>query len=222
MRYEKIKIGAVIRKAALKEKKPLLTEAQIEKLKTAGEIGLALIAVAGIISLSLVAPNVFTAIDKLFLRKHRRKLTKKERQIKVAQSFYYMKRKGLVRFKRIKGDFLISLTALGKKKYKKIDFETMIIRRPKKWDGKWWQVAADIPTKKYRNGADLLRQKLKDLGFFLLQRTLWYHPFDPREEVEFIVNHYGIERFVTLMEVSRLDKDDEAKLKDFFRKEISL
>ena len=77
--------------------------------------------------------------------------------------------------------------------------------------------AADIPTKNYRRGADMLRRKLKELGFFSLQRTLWFYPFDPRKELEYVVNSFGIANFVTLMEVSRLDRDDEEIMKKFFR-----
>lgn len=55
------------------------------------------------------------------------------------------------------------------------------------------------------------------MGFFPLQRTLWFYPYDPRSEVEFIITYYGIERFVTVMEIYRLDKDDESKMLSHFK-----
>lgn len=220
MEYQKI--GSVIRSStpSERERRPRLTPQQIEKLKTLSNIALAVIAGVGIIALSAIAPNIFVAVDKIFSEKYpNRKFSKREKDIKVSQTFYYMKRSGFIRMKPIGSDFKIFLTKLGKKRLGKLNFENMVIKRPSSWDGKWWQVAADIPTKRYRRGADLLREKLKELGFYPLQRTLWFYPYDPREEIEFIVKHYGIERFVTVMEVSRLDKEDEAKMKQFFKEE---
>lgn len=218
MHYEKI--GTVIRKSTPLEKQPRFTEKQVEKFKTVSTVVLGIVGVAGAIALSAVAPNIFVAIDKLFLQKRpHRKFSKKEKDLKVAQTFYYMKRSGQIKMKLKGNDFVIALTKLGKRRLKKLQFETLRILPQKSWDGKWWQAAADIPTKKYKRGADLLRQKLKDMKFYPLQRTLWFYPYDPREEVEYIANYYNIGRFVTVMEVSRLDKQDEKPMTAFFRKE---
>jgi hypothetical protein len=55
------------------------------------------------------------------------------------------------------------------------------------------------------------------MGFYPLQRTLWLYPFDPREEIRFVVEHFGISQFVTVLEISRMDKEDESRMKDFFK-----
>lgn len=217
--YEKI--GAIIRKSLPLEKKPRFTEEQIERFKSASAVALALIGVAGVVLLSAVAPNIFIAIDKLFLKKRypHHKFSKREKDRKLADIFYYMKRSGQIKMKLTGKDILVSLSKRGWRRLEKLNFEAIQIPRPKIWDGNWWQVAADIPTKKYKRGADLLRQKLKDMKFYPLQRTLWFHPFDPRKEIEYIANYYNIGQFVTVMEINRLDKQDEDLLKDFFQKE---
>lgn len=214
------KIGAIIRKSTPKDKTPRFTPEQIEKFKTISVVVLTLVGVAGFVFLSAVAPNAIGALGKIFTKRYgHRKLSKKERDLKLTQTFYYMKRKGLVRFKADRQDFKIFLTKLGKKHFKKIQFENLHMEKQNKWNGKWWQVAADIPTKKYKRGADLLREKLRNMQFYPLQRTLWFYPYDPREEIEFIATHFGIANFVTVMEISRLDKDDESLMKSYFRKE---
>ena len=124
--------------------------------------------------------------------------------------------------KQTPNDFFISLTKLGKKRLQKMNYVNLTIEKHLSWDGKWWQIAADIPTKKYKWAADLFREKLIKMKFFPLQRTLWLYPFDPRKEIEFIIQHFGIERFVTLMEICRLDKDDERRMKRFFENEAIL
>lgn len=214
--YERI--GAIIRNASPQDSKPVLSREQIEKLKNVGQVVLATIAMAGIATIAVTMPNALGALT-LFNKKRspNREFTKKERDRQIAKTYYYLKQSGYIRMRRTKGDFKLLLTRLGRKLLRKLNFKTLIIKRDKQWDGKWWQVAADIPTKKHKAGADMMRQKLKDLGLFSLQRTLWFYPFDPRDEIEFITNHYGIGRFVTVMEVSRLDKDDERRMRIFFR-----
>ncbi|MDP3741490.1 MAG: hypothetical protein Q8R08_04180 [bacterium] len=202
------------------DERPILSEEQLEKLKNVTDIALAVIGTASLISIALVAPNMLMAIDKIFLRRGRgRKFTRKERATKMARTFYYMKQRGLIRMKMTKKDVRVFLTSLGRKRLKKVDFGTVMVKKPGKWDGKWWGIAADIPTEDYKWAADLFRKKIKEMKFFSLQRTLWFYPDDPRNEIEFIAKYFGIGQFVTVMEVSRLDKSDEKAMIRFFKKE---
>lgn len=208
------KIASLIQISTPKQKKPVFTPEQIAKLKTVSEMILSVIAVAGIVSLAVVAPNIFSALGNFSGQGKKYSKVQKDRQI--AKSFYYLKRTGLIRIKPTASEILLSVTKLGRKRAEKINIDYIQIKKNKRWDGKWWQVAADIPTKSYRACADALRSKLKQLNFYPLQRTLWFYPFDPRIEIEFLANHFRIGNFVTVMEINRLDKQDESKLKDFF------
>lgn len=195
-----------------------LSPAQITVLKRGSEIALALIAAAGIIAVSVVAPNLFSALNSLFFKKYKhRNLSHKEKVRKLNETFYYLKRSGLVRFKRSGGDWLMSLTRLGKERLPKLDISAVRVQRQKNWNNRWWLVAADVPTKTYRQGADSLRRKLKEMGFYSLQRTLWLYPYDPRKEIEFVSQTFGIANFVTVMEVAGVDIEDESKLKKYFK-----
>jgi len=218
MRYEKqIKIRALINSALPKEKKPKLTPEQIEKLKNAAEITLAILGGLGIVALTLVAPNVIYAVGKILETEIGRKPTRKDIQNRVARTFYYLKQHDLIKLKPTAGDLKIYLTKFGRSKLRDIGFENLTIDKPRRWNKKWWQVAADIPTKEHKNDADEFRDKLKDMGFYPLQRTLWFYPFDPRKELESVLRRYDIGRFVTVMEVNRLDKSDEKIMKKYFR-----
>lgn len=211
-------LGTLV-KRAIPIKQPLikLSQVQMETLRTTAEVALAIIVAAGAITIAVAAPNLSQAIDKLFSRHKKRKLPAPEKQKKTIQAFYYLKRSGLIKFKPRGKDLIVYMTDLGKIKYKKIQDDIRSIPKPKTWNGKWWLAAADIPTKQYRQGADLLRNKLKELKFYPLQRTLWIYPHDPKVELQFLINRYGISQFVTLMEISRLDQDDEQKIREFFK-----
>lgn len=217
MKYSKL--NSIIRDSAPSDKSPRLTEEQIEKLKTAGSVALAIVGAAGAVALSVVAPNMFMALDKIFGKKSNRRVGKKEKAERIARTFYYLKRHNYIILKPAGRDLKIFLTKLGKNRLKYLNFETLTITHPKKWNGKWWQIAADIPTKKYKWAADAFRQKLLEMKFYPLQRTLWFFPFDPRNELEFIINRFHIGSFVTVMEVSRLDFADEEIMLEFFKRE---
>jgi len=213
------KIRNVIRRSLPDDAKPLLTPEQMEKLKTAGAVTLAVIAAAGILTLSAVAPNAFVAIEKLFFKKGRRGLSRKEKEQKVTHAFYYLKKHGLILMRPTKNDIRIFLTGEGRRRLKRFNIENPVVPKPAKWNKKWWLVAADIPTKDYKLAADSFRDKLKQMRFRALQRTLWVYPHDPRREIESLSNYYRIGHFVTVMEVSRLDLDDEVVVKSFFKQE---
>ena len=196
-----------------------LSQEQIQSFKTASQVALAVVAAAGIIAVAAVAPNVFQAFNMFLPKREKyRKLSHKEKIRKVAETFYYLKRSGLVSFKKSGRDWLLSLTDLGKRRLPKLEVDAVRVPKQKKWDGKWWLVAADIPTKDYRFGADLLRAKLKQMGFYSLQRTLWLYPFDPRKEVEFVANTFSVGRFVTVMKVEQMDRQDEYVLRRYFKR----
>ncbi len=215
MKYQKI--AGLIREANPRKGKFEISSNQLESLRTAADMALAIIAVAGIITVSAVVPNLLAALGKLFTQKNPgRRYLRREKEQKAARAFYYLRKKNYIAFKKDGPDFKVFLTALGRKKSDSLAFKILQPSKSPKWDGRWWQVAADIPTKEYRWAADLFRNKLKDMKFYPLQRTLWFYPFDPRAEIEFIVGHYGISRFVTVMEIIGLDREDEQKMKEHF------
>ncbi len=205
-------------KAATANQRPLieLTAGQKEALKSVAGAALAVIATAGVVMVAAVAPNVFQAIYKINRFNRGKRYSFKEKQLKTAQAFYYLKRRGLIELTNTPNGLWAKLTNKGRYKMEQLHFDTLRIKPTKQWDGKWWIVAADIPTKDYRWAADLFRKKIKQMGFYSLQRTLWFYPYCPVGEIQFVVQRFKIANFVTVMEVSRMEKEDEVKLKKFF------
>ena len=197
--------------------KPIFSETEIKAFKSLALLALAMVALACTATLAVVAPNLIGAIGKMATSRFKgSNLIKKEKSKKSVEVFYYLKKSGLIKVKKTPTEIWLSLTGKGKQRLKNLKFDILRIKPQAKWDKKWWLVAADIPTKNYKTAADLFRKKLKEMGFWSLQRTLWLYPFDPRDEVQFIAKHYGIQNFITAMEVSRLDSEDEKALKNHF------
>jgi len=102
------------------------------------------------------------------------------------------------------------LTSKGKKKLQNIFIDEVIMKVPKKWDGKWRLVMYDLPVrfKKVRNA---FRWKLKDLGFFQFQKSAWIYPYPCKEEILFVADFYGVRKYIEILEVCEILDDKKIK-----------
>ena len=137
----------------------------------------------------------------------------------VRQSLYDVKNKGYVREKIIKSteDGMIikfELTKKGKELLRGYEFYNLKTEHPKKWDGKWRFIIFDIPEKS-RYARDIFRDKLKNLGFFMLQQSVWVYPYECKKEIDFILEFLGLRSYVLYFEVE-IERD--AWLRKYFRK----
>ncbi len=103
------------------------------------------------------------------------------------------------------GSFTLFLTKKGKMKALTYHFATMKISKGK-WDGRWRIVVFDIPEK-IRNGRDALRAKLFSLGFHEFQKSVFVFPYECKDEVEFVVEFFGLRSFVRYGVLSEIDND---------------
>ena len=108
------------------------------------------------------------------------------------------------------------LTDKGKLRALTYNFGEIIIEK-EKWDGKWRFVIFDIPEKLI-SGRDALRQKIKKLGFYELQKSVFIFPYKCADELEFIIEFYGIKKYVRYGTMDSIDND--LYLKKFFGLEV--
>ncbi|MEK7161631.1 MAG: hypothetical protein AAB729_02985 [Patescibacteria group bacterium] len=201
----------------LPEKAFLLNKDQVEHLKNAGQIVLALVAVAGVVAVATIAPNALRLFKSIpALRKSLRKSNRPAERI--ARAFYYLKRRNYVRLLLKDGAIVVEVTQAGKKRLLEMNLENLNIPISQQWDGKWWFVLADIPTKDHRNQADSLRRKIRSLGLYPLQRTVWVYPFNPIDQIAFVCGHLQIDRFVTVLRADKIEDCDEKVLKEHFKR----
>ncbi len=113
-----------------------------------------------------------------------------------------------------KGKLRLRLSQTGVKRAQKISLDELAIPRPRRWDGRWRLVIFDVPEE-HRQARNKLTQKLKDLGFYQLQKSAWVYPFPCLIEIEYLKRTYGIATFVSLAEISKIDQ--QSKLIRHFR-----
>ncbi len=109
------------------------------------------------------------------------------------------------------GTYKIALTEKGKQKIIIFNADNLTIKKPNSWDGKWRMVIFDIPESK-KKARNTLRQKLTDLGFYNLQKSIFVYPFNCLDEIEFLIELFKIRPYVRYVEISKITNDSELLL----------
>jgi len=96
-----------------------------------------------------------------------------------------------------------------------LQIDSLEIKKPKKWDGKWRIVVFDIIEMK-KIHREAFRGKLKELGFRPLQKSVWIHPFNCKDEINLLRKFFGLtEADLRLIIAERLG--DDKKFREFFK-----
>lgn len=110
------------------------------------------------------------------------------------------------------GTIKIELLEKGQKKILRYKIDEIELDRSK-WDGLWRIVAFDIPEKQ-RSARDFLRSKMKEVGFYSLQKSILITPWDCKEVIDFIKHYYDVEEYVELIIAKSIDQ--ETTFKNYF------
>ena len=143
----------------------------------------------GIISIASTSPYFFPRLFKVIWKSFEYNPPQRK---KYLDAFNYLKRKGFINVERDGYDVVVILTEKGKKKAGKYQIDDLKIEKPKKWDRHWRIVVFDIPNSQ-RIKRDVFRRKLKELGFYSIQKSVWLHAFSCEKEVELLKSFLGLD-----------------------------
>lgn len=119
----------------------------------------------------------------------------------LAKALKRLRENGLIDF--IDDETLIfRLTDSGKDKALWIK----IREEDEKWDGKWRLVFWDIPEKR-KAVRDLLRHKLKQLGFIRWQKSVWASKKNCTKQLRNFIRSVGIEDWVLVVESDNVGRN---------------
>ncbi len=107
----------------------------------------------------------------------------------------------------------IVLNEKGRKKILKYDLDNVQIKKPVQWDKLWRLIVFDIPEDK-KSGRTALVSKLKELGFYPMQKSVFIHPYECKNEIDFITEIFELAPYVRFLRVK--DVDIELDLKERF------
>ena len=172
---------------------------------------LRIIGLSGFSGTTVNAPNVSAGLRKL-LRQSPTRHTDMNRLL------YDLKRRGLVEVFKEAGQITFTLTPAGAYRLQALQLAQIRIPVTKVWDKKWRLVAFDVPISSSRQRQEFVA-KLQILNFFMLQKSLWVHPFPCFSQVEAVASYFNVRRYLSLIEVSALDQASARRLRHHFFKE---
>jgi phenylacetic acid degradation operon negative regulatory protein len=136
-----------------------------------------------------------------------RKFPKNSTKKQAARSLYGLQKNTLIRITKRNGKFEIRLTEKGRKKFKEVQLENIQIVKPPRWDGKWRVLIFDIPENSRRYAREVLRGKVKQWGFYQLQKSVWVCPWPCEDEIQLAAELYEVAPFVNIIIADKIMED---------------
>ena len=133
----------------------------------------------GGVAVTVIALPGMAQVLRLFLPND-----KKYKQ-RIKRSLNGLHKQKFVRIYKKNGKEIVEITENGKKELLSYQFDEMKIDKSKKWDGMWRVVIFDVPEKR-KQSRDLLNFKLKEMGFYPIQKSTFILPYECKKEIEFI------------------------------------
>ena len=136
---------------------------------------------------------------------------KKINEVNLRRTIKRLYRSKLIDYKENNdGTVNLTLSDNGKKRILRFDLDKIKIIKPPRWDKLWRLVFFDIPEEK-NQGRKALVAKLKELGFYPMQKSVFIHPYECKDEIDFITEIFELAPFVRFLRVKDADIDLDLK-----------
>jgi|SRR3989344_360769 len=140
-----------------------------------------------------------------------RKLQKSRVSQRIRHSISALKNRRLVNIKEKNGETYITLTEDGKARLLKYKFENMRLIPNSKWDGRWHVAMFDIPEK-HGKARRALSYKIREMGAFHIQKSVFIYPFPWRDEIDFVSEFFQVSQYVRYIEAVNVEGANELRL----------
>ncbi|MEK7614479.1 MAG: CRISPR-associated endonuclease Cas2 [Patescibacteria group bacterium] len=164
---------------------------------------LASVAAVGVMSIALVAPNALKALRQLGL-------IKRTRTDSVKRSLDRLLSNGFLVFEKTKKGTFVKITPRGELALDRLCDNPRLIKKPKRWDGKWRMVIYDLKESK-KKLRDQLRMTLISFGFVKLQKSIWVYPHDCEDLITLIKADFKIGKEVLYVIADTIENDTHLK-----------
>ena len=149
--------------------------------------------ISGGVAIATTSPYFVSRLIPKIIKYAKYEIKKKQKIQAFQRSFYYLRNSGMINSEYHGNQIHISLTDEGRKRLKKYDIDALQIKKPKKWDQKWHVLIFDI-TDKHKIKREALRGKIKELGLFQLQKSVWVCPYEFQEEMNILRGFFQLNK----------------------------
>ncbi len=170
------------------------------------------LALGGAVALiSISSPYFLNQIAKNYFKEKSRKAAYAR-----AKRLSELEKKKIVSFKE-SGDnkIKIELTHKGKLLVREYNLDNLKLNKPKIWDKKWRIIMYDIPDY-HKKARDAFRFKIKQLGLYPLQKSVWVSPYDCLPEIEFLCAIFDIDINSHVYQITTNEISKEREIKKWF------
>ena len=161
---------------------------------------LQIVAIGGIITLAVAAPNV----TKLISRRALKRLFERPPSTRAVAVSKLISQGCLVR-EDVHGKNVLRITDKGRS-YLAREERKYMLGTPPRWDHKWRVIIFDI-KEKYRATRTRIRQELRAVGFVMLQGSVWVYPYPCEDFVALLKADARVGKAVLYMVVEEIEND---------------
>lgn len=182
-------------------------ESEAKRMRRIGYVQRAIlgtVAVAGVLAIAMVAPNIFQAIPRLAGKRYKS-------AFRIRSALGRLADDGYVLFIEHKGKKHAEITDKGRRA---LAFEEqrveLVSRTKRRWDKRWRMIIFDIPEQ-YKNIRVQLRRTIKGSGFFRLQDSVWVFPYDCEDFIALLKADLRVGSNVLYIIVEKIENDRHLK-----------
>jgi len=177
-----------------------------EKYAKVQKVILGTLFAAGVVSLTVFAPNAIQVL-KMFDGGRKRK---KDPKYVVRNSINRLKEKGYISFEKTARGTFARLTSKGEARLRLIEAHDFNIKKPARWDGKWRIIIFDIKEKR-KGLRDKIRLTLTSIGFVRLQDSVWVYPYSCEDLIVLLKADFKIGKDVLYIIADSIENDGGLK-----------
>jgi CRISPR/Cas system-associated endoribonuclease Cas2 len=167
--------------------------------------------VSGAVAIAATSPYFAQSLIKDLKKYAKYRSRDRKQKKKFYDTFYYLKNKGLINIEYEGKQMHISLTEEGKEKAGKYQIDNLEIKKPRKWDKQWRVLIFDIKNKD-KIKREALRGKIKELGLFQLQKSVWICPYEFKKEVDTLRSFFNLTNDeMQVINAYEIENDEDAK-----------
>jgi len=104
------------------------------------------------------------------------------------------------------GSTVLVLSQEGRRKVLVYKIDNLKLQRQESWDGYWRILIFDVPEK-FKRARNLLSRKLKEIGMYQLQKSVYVYPFECKDELDFIIEYFGLRPYVRFGLLKEIDNE---------------
>lgn len=162
------------------------------------------LALTGLVLVAASSPYFGLGLIKGFKKRGDRREWKK-----FYASLDYLNRRGYVKLLGREGEKIkVKITRSGEDVIKSFEIDKIYLKKQESWDGKWRVIIFDVPIEKNPKRR-AFTDKIKELGFIMIQKSVWAYPHECYEEIMLLRKFYGIQKFVSYFEAIEIEDERE-------------